>query len=126
MELSSYVEILHCPLNDVPDQWRYKEQQLWYDITLLKSQIGTMLFDFVLVDGPFGGSSPFARYSAYPFLNNNSHKETIWLLDDTNRPEEYEILKEWHLQSSLKLAIYNRYGLLYPKSKFDTKPYAFQ
>ncbi|WP_128763287.1 class I SAM-dependent methyltransferase [Leeuwenhoekiella aestuarii] len=124
--LSDSVTILYCPLKDVSKEWAYKEQHLWYDTAILKSEIGDTLFDFVLVDGPFGGSTPYARYSAYPFLTDNSHNGTIWFLDDTSRPMEREIIQTWKTESNLNLSLYKRYGILASESKFDASPYAFE
>tara|TARA_R110002012_G_scaffold281843_2_gene471421 strand:- start:12256 stop:12996 length:741 start_codon:yes stop_codon:yes gene_type:complete len=124
--LHDYVKIIHCPLKEIVSDLSYKDQKTWYDVEILEAEIGKLIFDFVIVDGPFGGSTPYARYSAYPFLKKNSHKETVWFLDDTNRTSELEIIKTWQAQSNLRLSSHHRYGLLFNESKFDAHPYAFQ
>ncbi len=124
--LDTYVTLVHCPLVSVSKELSYKEQQTWYDTKVLKDQIGTAIFDFVLVDGPFGGSTPYARYSAYPFLKDHSHADTVWFLDDTGRSMEREIIETWQAESNLNVSLHKRYGVLASASKFDASPYAFQ
>ena len=124
--LDAYVSLVHCPIVPVSKELSYKEQQTWYDIKVLSDKIGATIFDFVLVDGPFGGSTPYARYSAYPFLKDHSHTNTVWFLDDTGRPMEREIIQAWKAESNFNLSLYKRYGVLASASKFDASPYAFQ
>ena len=124
--LDTYVSLVHCPIVRVSKELLYKEQQTWYDTKVLSNEIGAAIFDFVLVDGPFGGSSPYARYSAYPFLKDHSHTDPVWFLDDTGRPMEREIIQTWQAKSNLNVSLYKRYGVMASASKFDASPYAFQ
>ena len=78
--------------------------------------------DLVLVDGPFGGGSPFARYSAIPFLKEKVKNSVSVYLDDTNRLDEKEIIIEW--QKILKLRIFrkHRFSFLSNNVNFSTNP----
>ncbi|WP_031427719.1 class I SAM-dependent methyltransferase [Flavimarina sp. Hel_I_48] len=125
--LQDYVTLIYSPLKEVSSALVFKEQETWYDTESIGAAMKKVTkVDLVIIDGPFGGSTPYARYSAFPFLQNKATEKTIWLLDDTNRPQEIEILKEWQRQSNLKLNVYTRYSLLMHPKKFDYTPYKMQ
>lgn len=125
--LGDYVQIIYAPLEKANQDYTFKNQETWYSTQILEEALGDIsTFDFVIVDGPFGGSTSYARYSAFPFLKDRTTQETIWLLDDTNRSEEFEILNEWQRQSCLNWRSFKRYALLASSSRFDSTPYRMQ
>ena len=124
LDLSEYVKIVYAPLSEVSRDLTYKEQKTWYDVHHLNSVIKEVSFDFVIIDGPFGGSTPYARYSAVPFLKNNTSQNTIWVLDDTRRPQEKEIASVWKSELALNISNFDRYSILYSNQEFDYSPYS--
>lgn len=125
--LEDYVQIIYAPLEKVDQKNAFKNQETWYATEILEEAISDISnFDLVIVDGPFGGSTPYARYSAFPFLQEKTTQETVWMLDDTGRAEEVEILNEWQTLSGLSRHSSKRYALLASPSTFDTAPYRFQ
>ena len=121
--LSQYVKIVHCPIVEVANELAYKNQSHWYNTEVLKSAIDGLLFDFVLVDGPYGGATPYARYSAYPFLEPYTKKDIVWMLDDSRRLHESEIIRKWKDLSGLKLSGFSRYSILENFESYDMTPY---
>ena len=124
LDLLEYVKTVYAPLSEISSHLTHKEQKTWYDVNLLRKVIKDFSFDFVIIDGPFGGSTPYARYSAVPFLKNNTSQNTIWLLDDTRRPEEKEIARVWKSELALNISHFNRYSILYSNQEFDYSPYS--
>ena len=49
----------------------------------------------VIIDGPFGKLTPFARFSAIPVLKEKMSINYAVFLDDTNRLDEMEIADNW-------------------------------
>ncbi|WP_416448156.1 hypothetical protein ACH3PA_11535 [Leeuwenhoekiella sp. A2] len=127
MQLEDQVTFIFAPLEKVPEKYAFESQKTWYSTEKLETALqGYKHFDLIIVDGPFGRSTPFARYSAYPFLSSKSDLTTTWFLDDTSRPEEAAIISEWQMQSGLKKQNYNRYSLLMWESAFDIIPYRLE
>jgi 16S rRNA G966 N2-methylase RsmD len=121
--LSEYVEMIHAPIREVAANLRYKNQNLWYDTNSIKSLlINDMTFDLVIVDGPPGIISPYARFSVFPFLKEYTNNKTIWLLDDTDRAVEREIVNEWGKLSTCSVYDYDTYSILMNKAGFDSQP----
>lgn len=122
--LSEYVELVYSPLTHITSELKFKNQEKWYNTDLITKVIEKEThFDFVLVDGPFGGSTPYARYTAMPYLRDKTNKETTWLLDDTNRDMEKQIINEWERELNLSLKKFDRYAILEKSTGFDTTPY---
>lgn len=122
--LEDQVKIILAPLTKVKDELSFQDQKSWYDDESIRSQIQTnSKFEMVIVDGPYGGSSPFARFSAFPFLKDQSSENTVWFLDDTNRKEEKIIINEWQEQSNLNLRNFSRYSTLSKGSIFNYEPF---
>ncbi|WP_028377695.1 hypothetical protein [Leeuwenhoekiella sp. MAR_2009_132] len=127
LDLDQYVKLIYVPLKPMSKDLTFKNQEIWFDAEILSEELPkSIAFDFVIVDGPFGASTPYARFSAYPFLNAKTTKKTIWLLDDTNRPKEKEILKEWMRLSNLNAVTYERYSIMQEKEQFYLEPYKLQ
>tara|TARA_R110002020_G_scaffold293535_4_gene509066 strand:- start:20491 stop:21213 length:723 start_codon:yes stop_codon:yes gene_type:complete len=122
--LKDYVTIILAPIIESPEKINYRDQKKWYDTSVIETLIKKVNhFDLIIVDGPFGSSTPFARYSAFPFLQNQTSAESIWLLDDTERDQEREIIREWQRKSGQHIIDYNRYTILKSNKKFDLAPY---
>ncbi|MAZ25730.1 MAG: hypothetical protein CL868_01460 [Cytophagaceae bacterium] len=122
--LQDYVTLILAPIIECATDLRYKDQETWYDVQILNPVIKPLEhFDLIIVDGPFGGSTPFARYSAFPFLEKQSSIDSIWILDDTEREQEKEIIREWQRQSGLHKIDYKRYTVMKNNKQFDLAPY---
>lgn len=125
--LTDYVNLILAPLTKVPSRFKFRNQDLWYDTTILEDKTKDFTaIDFVIVDGPYGGASSFSRYSAYPFFKAKSTSDIFWLLDDTGRNDEDFIVKEWQKLSNLQLSTFDRYSLLYSSNNYDLAPYKNQ
>ena len=124
MNLENYVKIIVTPLINVKEEISKEGQSTWYDSNMLKESLGDILtFDLVIVDGPSGDSTPFARYSAIPFLKDKISTSFSVFLDDTHRDEEIEIVNDWYEILGGKLKGYNRYYHLGNNIKYNTSPF---
>tara|TARA_R100000655_G_scaffold102802_1_gene148777 strand:+ start:780 stop:1529 length:750 start_codon:yes stop_codon:yes gene_type:complete len=122
--VSDYVRVIYAPLKKVPENYSLEEQETWYDTqTLEENFTGQEKFDLILVDGPFGGSTPYARYSAIPFLKKLTLEHASVFLDDIHRTDEAFILKEWEELLGRKAKTEERYGFFNNNSSFDVKPF---
>ncbi|MFI2743789.1 class I SAM-dependent methyltransferase [Zhouia sp. PK063] len=123
--LLDYVTFIYAPITTVPDEISLNEQNKWYDTHILTPILLEQLeyVDLIIVDGPFGGTTPYARYSALPFLYEKLASSYAVFLDDTTRAEEKHILNTWHEKLSGKLIRKDRYALLTDTFDFDTSPY---
>lgn len=123
-KLEEYVKIIHAPLNSVSDEILFKDQTLWYDENILNNElIDIKEFDLVLIDGPFGGSTPYARYSAVPFLKVKLAKNFSIFLDDIKRFHEMEIVAEWKDKLDCEVKYIERYAVLSNSKNYDVKPF---
>ena len=123
-DLENFIEFIHAPIVKISNDLTYKNQTTWYDIKILKSILGDIkYFDLILVDGPIGSSSSFARYSAIPFLFNKISNNCRIYLDDVDRKDEKEITKQWEIKLGVKPEIIERYAYFNLKKGFDTKPF---
>jgi len=123
LTLKEHVKVIYAPLKNVSPDFIYKEQQSWYDLDPLDEILEKENFvDLILVDGPFGGSTPFARFSAIPFLNRKINDDFAVFLDDINRPEEREIVFEWKKILNCKMKFQGRHAYLHNKTNFDVSP----
>lgn len=105
LELTSYVTIITAPIKSVDKSLALGAQTLWYDVEILNLDLKMVPnFDLVLVDGPFGGLTSNARFSAVPYLREKLGNTYSIFLDDIDREDEKLILKTWEgiLQCSTK------------------------
>lgn len=126
MELSDFVKIIVAPIANVPKEFAKANQEKWYDTEILSqalSQVETI--ELVLVDGPFGGTTPFARYSAVPFLKNKLTSNYAVFLDDSARESEMKIAQDWQNLLQAKSIDYKRYTYLTNNYNFDIAPYGY-
>lgn len=97
-DLSDLVNLVHAPLID----YSYDDRQFsFYDCESELQKLATKLKDrcaslLVLIDGPPEATNDHARFPALPHLLRNlkGHSFTI-LLDDYDRKQEKEAVKEW-------------------------------
>jgi len=124
LDLTAYASIIHAPIQPINGQFALGEQKLWYDVNVLNEAFKAIdAFDLVLVDGPFGGLTPHARYSAIPYLKNRLTTNCSVFLDDIDREEEKNILKSWEVSLNCHAQIIERYAILSPNEQFYSKPF---
>lgn len=126
-KLEDYVKIIYAPLDVVKDEILFKDQKVWYDFKILENElIEIKEFDLVLVDGPFGGSTPYARYSTIPFLELKLANNYSIFLDDINRIHEMEIVAEWKNKLNCDVQYVDRYAVLSNSQDFDVTPFQLE
>lgn len=125
MELQDFVQIIDAPITAVPEKFAKAKQEKWYDTEILKTQISAAV-DLVIVDGPFGGTTPFARYSAIPFLQEKLAADYSIFLDDSSRPEEKAIAQDWHKLLGGEIRNHKRYTCFTSTTGFDVGPYGIK
>ncbi|MGO3183441.1 MAG: hypothetical protein ACTIJ9_11470 [Aequorivita sp.] len=122
--LEDVVTLVYAPLKEAPKEFCLNEQKLWYDTGKIESAIADIKeFDLVIVDGPFGGSTPYARYSAIPFLKSRLSSNFAVFLDDAARAHENEIITHWSELLKLKSQDLQRYVYFRNETSFETTPY---
>lgn len=65
--------------------------------------------DLVFVDGPPRPTCKYARYPALPVLFEKLAVDALVVLDDANRDDEIEIVKEWVEQYSMSVDYFDDY-----------------
>ena len=76
------------------------EEYLYYDLDVIKTVMEELRLTpkriLVLVDGPPGNTSPYARYPALPIVNSLfTECEIDYLIDDYARPDEKIMVEKW-------------------------------
>jgi predicted O-methyltransferase YrrM len=95
-ELEEIVNLVHAPIIPISNEFSYNGQKAWYDIESINQIVSQYNeIDLVIIDGPFGQLTPFARFSAIPVLLKKIAANYAVFLDDTNRPDEMEIAENW-------------------------------
>jgi predicted O-methyltransferase YrrM len=126
--LEQHVKIVYTPLTDVQPEISFKTQKTWYDTKILEIAFKDIPdIDLVLVDGPFGGSTPYARYSALPFLLDKLTENASIYLDDVQRQHEHEIANTWKAIYGGHIHYIERYMVLNKvEQPFDVSPFQLQ
>ncbi|PHQ28661.1 O-methyltransferase [Leeuwenhoekiella nanhaiensis] len=125
--LEKYVKFIHAPIVQIESNIAFQNQKKWYDPKIIRKKIESVdHFDFVIVDGPWGATTPYARYSAFPVLKDLTSTSTKWLLDDTDRPEEMQIAEMWKQGREITIYKYKRYSILQDYSQYNMAPYNLQ
>ncbi len=122
--LENVVTLIYAPLKEVPQKLSLNGQNIWYNTEEIKKILkDNKEIDLVIVDGPYGGSTPFARYSAIPFLVDRLSARFSVFLDDAGRDNEKEIVHKW--SGLLNLIPYQskRYAYFTKQDDFTTTPY---
>ncbi len=78
------VHVNLCPL-------RTHSDFAWYDTSLITPPEA---FPLVICDGP-PGTTLGNRYGLLPIMKSRLHSGTIIVLDDTDRPQESEVIRRW-------------------------------
>lgn len=101
--LEEYAEVHEAPLNQVETP---RGAYPWYTTHLdhLPDEI-----DVLLVDGPPQSTGAHARYPALPILAPRLSRSAWIVMDDTDRPDEKDILGMW-LEEDHRLSIVDRPG----------------
>ena len=124
LKIEDFVKVIYAPLTPISGNIALRNQKKWYDPNLLEEKLPKKIsFDLLLVDGPFGGSSPFARYSAVPFLKSKLAANFSIFLDDVNRPDEQEIIREWSEFLDCEIQFKERYGVISNSRNFNVTPF---
>jgi len=119
-----YMHIIYSPISNVDEKLSWKEQTKWYDAEKIKVDLDiNQNYDLLLVDGPWGGISPYARYSVVPFLKNNLSAEVSIYLDDTFRIEEFEIIQQWGKLLDIPVKHFNKYSLISNENCYNIEPF---
>lgn len=101
--VTDLVELAHAPLQDY--QHADGENYLYYQCDSHLQSLSSRLAGvkprlLVLVDGPPGKTGPKARFPALPFVLKYFGSATIdFVMDDSNRHEEGEVLKAWEVEA---------------------------
>lgn len=123
--LVDYITPIVVPISPLNNDLAYKNQTLWYDTNQLALKLhNAPKMDIVIVDGPYGGTTPFARYSAFPFIKPYLSSDYVVFLDDTDRSQEKEIALAWKKQFEGKMFDYRFYTVFKSGvNAFDIAPY---
>ncbi|MEM6517282.1 MAG: hypothetical protein AAF688_13945 [Bacteroidota bacterium] len=125
LDLQDYVDITLAPKRKVPIDLAYKNQEIWYDVKAIdKKFTGLEKIDLMLIDGPSGDNTPFARFSAIPFFKNKLANSFCIFLDDTNRFYEAQIVSLWQKELNCNLRTLTGYTLLTANTSFGFTPYS--
>ncbi|MEF7616856.1 class I SAM-dependent methyltransferase [Aquincola sp. MAHUQ-54] len=85
--LSDWATVLHAPLQTT------HTSTPWYQEDVLPINIGQI--DMLVVDGPPAGLAPMVRAPAFPRLRSRLAPNCIVLVDDADRPDETEMVRQW-------------------------------
>jgi predicted O-methyltransferase YrrM len=100
--LTQYATVIHAPLVEHEingTMW------LWYDVSKLEKVYD---INILLVDGPpqYNNPTPMARYPALPLLESKLKSNTIILVDDADREQDYTMCLRWEEEYPIKLIRY--------------------
>ncbi|WP_158531211.1 class I SAM-dependent methyltransferase [Algoriphagus chordae] len=116
------VTLLSFPLiSNSPYSWN--KVGIWYDIPV-NHDLQKLHFDMILVDAPKGNICKNSRYGFIPFLQNRLGTNSIVFLDDSNRPDETEVVRLAQINFSYLVNTQNniRYTRLSGRESFYTRP----
>lgn len=118
--LEKKVNMIHAPLVNSP--FEFASHKLWYDTSILDAILKKESFDLVIIDGP-PGMYPYSRYGAIAYLKDRLDKCFCVLLDDTNRKDEDEIIREWgEMLNEIHIKKYSRFSVITKGNEFDSTP----
>lgn len=88
-DLQDWATVIDAPLQD----YTFAEQTYrWYK---LDAEIQTKQIDMLIIDGPPAYLNRCARYPAGPLLLPLLNENAVVFLDDADRPDEQQIIKNW-------------------------------
>lgn len=127
LKLQDFVTIKTAPISDITEEFAKDSQQKWYDVDVLNEAFDSIdAVDLVIVDGPFGGTTKYARFSAVPYLKSKLSENYAIFLDDSGRVEEKEIANDWKNILNAQVKDYTRYILLTNLAAFDVSSYSLR
>lgn len=109
------------PVEDAELTFR-EEKVKWYQIPSDHFLNSVNEFELVIVDGPYGRISRFARFGFIPFLTGKLAKDAVLFIDDTHRPDELEIAEEASLLFKKNKMRFFDYSRLSNHSDFNSAP----
>lgn len=123
-KLQDVVTFIHAPLSKVPQEYAFTGQELWYDTDAINRIIvENTKIDLILVDGPIGGSTPYARFSAVPFLHSRLSADASIFLDDAHRNREQQIAQAWSQLLGVRINSKERYVFFLLNEDFEIMPF---
>jgi hypothetical protein len=88
-KLKDTVEVMYCPLS----VYQYKESMWdWYDLSKVSFE---HKIDLLVVDGPPRKLQERSRFPALTILIDKLSSDATILLDDANRVNEQQVIKDW-------------------------------
>lgn len=90
--LDAWATVVDAPLVDTPVA-ELGTVQPWYDLSGLPADV--VGADLLFVDGPPGVTVRMSRFPAVPQLLARLRDGGLVVLDDTNRPQEREVVRRW-------------------------------
>ncbi|MBN3518739.1 hypothetical protein JYB62_01890 [Algoriphagus lutimaris] len=104
------------------NEFSYERKGEWFDIPNT-CEVRFKSYDLVIIDGPKGFGSKFARYGVVEFLNGRVNGSSILFLDDTDRPDEQFVLRNLKEKFSMLYVSSNgRYTRLSRDTSIITSP----
>ncbi|WBL41312.1 class I SAM-dependent methyltransferase [Algoriphagus halophytocola] len=99
-----------------------KDGGKWFELPK-SSLLREKKYDLVIIDGPKGYESQFARFGIVYFLKERVNETSIVFLDDTDREDENYILEQMKELLPLKSSqFFNKYSRLSNKQAIVTSP----
>lgn len=125
LNLLKYVNLIYSPIVNLENSnILFRNQDKWYDTAILTDMLDVYNeFDLIIVDGPYGGTTNFARFSAVPFLMTKIKKDFGVFLDNSDREHEKLIRKEWQTLLGGTLMNFENYSYLTNNVDFVVAPY---
>lgn len=95
-KLNKKVFLYFCPLIQFT---KTKNNTKWYSVPMF---VFKSKFDLVIIDGPSTLNDPLSRRLTIDRLKNAVASNCLFIMDDTNRPGEQEILTKWNAERKIK------------------------
>jgi hypothetical protein len=103
-KLKETVEVKYCPLSE----YQYKESiWKWYDLSKVNFEHE---IDLLVVDGPPRKLQEKSRFPALTILMDKLSSEATIVLDDANRVNEQQVIKDWEFylnENDFKFDLFN-------------------
>lgn len=103
--------------------YSYQKNGKWFDVPD-DHELTKLNFDLVIVDAPKKNVCKYSRYGFIPFLKDKISEKAIIYVDDSNRPDEQQIV-EWAKENFPTIntsRFHQRYTRISPKEAFSTRP----
>lgn len=119
--LERYVKLIFAPIKKISEGNKY---EIWYDEKELDTNCLNKKFDMILVDGPkvLSKKHNSIRGRALFYLENKLADNFVVFLDDSNRPGEKNILKNWRKKFNITFNIRSNLAIGYKGKHFLADP----